>query len=1317
MANTTISWIAVPNGLTSDRARVSILVSPVFEPGAEQDPAFAFFRWTTVVKNGGGQFRLFIGSNPPLSVTADISLLFPELWEAVFGLPPADRLTRSSEALAQAQATMLCSKERSLSDIQNTPVHTYSAQDWFDSLNKVYRPLLTRSSARGSSRIPLFSDALASSFPSVEWFRFDGAKPEANLLISGDAHQEVYDRMLARLTTDPLNELSIPLVRALNTIHNEATDPKRGRLQSGDFSTQLARIYTMYARVPRLGLAHTDADLKKEDETQGLRKSEAQITSAQRILMVKQFPTLLRPLGLVLDIADIDLSTLSNDDDISISVAPSWSVPGSIENHSPTTLVHAPKTAFRLKESSNGTLPPLVENGMLNPSRLHCKTLDLVAAAFKTVSFVSTLNAKRDLSIANVSKPKFAANDVLPSRPPSLKSTGITIYMDERALQARLDMDRSLEISVSADQDVKYTADDLRFGYVVYGRIKSRRDGTSGSWMSLCERRERYQCANGLSWSPSGPQQGTIRFLPTKPLDKTTAQATPPDSRELHEDVLTIEQQHLTAAQNGDPVLEPSRFQTENQNTTPPTDYHKVTLVTEAVGDVLGKRFGFTYEFTFPVIDLAGNLRWDLENISKAGSELATTEQKLLRYEPLSPPNVLADPGFQVGDGESLDHVVLRNGDGQNVRWLIPPKVDFYFAQWHGMFDWLLSGEGNTPEGFDGIRFKDDGDFWRTKENVPVYLHPGQPGSTYYPDPMARRIYAELHDPLGDGPQGINPVELFVEETWWPTNLRPVKFQVTGSNADSARITADASLITVSVPKAHVVTVDLRCTFAPLPRNPSELAAHDINAHGLCEWMNSGELEDVSMGLNDIICPSHRIVITNAVEKPLHCEFKSAATSRSRGQTKTVFQAEMEIDYRSTGKIKVDATWRDPTPNLDKPEGHDSRPGMVHIGEQTTGQPMSNAPATFGFKCLFDAGSTKHRVLTVYAVAETSFRGFYPPTSDSNPEDKYTEQAKLERIELLNSGIPAPAKLLYAVPAFDRMYCKQTDGSITRVTKGGIVRVYLDDSDRFDTGEGELYGLAICPSNLAPKSCGAPGSELSKILPFITRFAPDSISAAQTVDSGIPVKQDFSEYAAYSDDVRLQETGQRVGVVGYQPRVHEAFAGQKLWYFDAVLNRVPTYGSFLKMMLVRFQPSSVEGCHISAIASIEFAQLSNDRSIIVRRIDSHTLRVTISGKPNPASGHALGNTMEVLVFKQSHNGPRRWVIDNEAVVSPAGPQNETADGPSLWTGTVRFQDHFTSTAGPRKIAVKEVRRILPSHGSQPQESIVYADLFTGEDSW
>jgi hypothetical protein len=155
----------------------------------------------------------------------------------------------------------------------------------------------------------------------------------------------------------------------------------------------------------------------------------------------------------------------------------------------------------------------------------------------------------------------------------------------------------------------------------------------------------------------------------------------------------------------------------------------------------------------------------------------------------------------------------------------------------------------------------------------------------------------------------------------------------------------------------------------------------------------------------------------------------------------------------------------------------------------------------------------------------------------------------------------------------------------------------------------------------------------------------------------------------------------------------------------------------MEIMLVRFQPSSVDGCHISAIASVEFSQLSNDRSIVVKRTGKHTLSVSIAGTPNPPSEHALGNTMEVLVFKQSHCGPRRLVFDADAVVSPAGPQTETAGGPNLWSGTVQFRDHFGSTAGPRKIAVKEVRRNLPSQGTEPQEAIVYADLFfTGEDS-
>jgi hypothetical protein len=83
-----------------------------------------------------------------------------------------------------------------------------------------------------------------------------------------------------------------------------------------------------------------------------------------------------------------------------------------------------------------------------------------------------------------------------------------------------------------------------------------------------------------------------------------------------------------------------------------------------------------------------------------------------------------------------------------------------------------------------------------------------------------------------------------------------------------------------------------------------------------------------------------------------------------------------------------------------------------------------------------------------------------------------------------------------------------------------------------------------------------------------------------------------------------------VVVVGYRPQYN---AARRLWYVDVALDPGPTFWPFVRLAVCRYQPESIDGCHLSAPARCDYVQLLPERTTSVSRTDDRHVRVVVSG--------------------------------------------------------------------------------------------------------
>ncbi len=392
--------------------------------------------------------------------------------------------------------------------------------------------------------------------------------------------------------------------------------------------------------------------------------------------------------------------------------------------------------------------------------------------------------------------------------------------------------------------------------------------------------------------------------------------------------------------------------------------------------------------------------------------------------------------------------------------------------------------------------------------------------------------------------------------------------------------------------------------------------------------------------------------------------------------------------------------------------------------------PLQQQPETYGWKHEF--GDTKYRKVRYHAVATTRFREYFPAGTPEHPVALTRESTPID-IDVPNSARPKAPKVLYVIPTFgwdrkhDVRFEKDTGTQIGPITipklkgvgtistrAGGWLRVYLD-RPWYSSGDGELLGAVVWPSPAAleaPPATPQPqkgkrtktekqqqsfygissmqaGAHMNlgsftlevpkELKPLITQWGIDPIWSSAAL-SDLPTLDQFKSVTQKGIGLTLDELKGRpepspgfyhVAVAGYKPEYDK---DRRLWYCDIQMDPGQSYFPFVRLALVRYQPISVEGAHLSRVVLADFAQLGPDRTATMvfdtknlKRFDVIVTGVTYSGSATPK----YVNNIEVTVETNPQGGDADfgWVPAPDGVV----PLKRQSEGPiTVWREEVRL---------------------------------------------
>jgi hypothetical protein len=155
------------------------------------------------------------------------------------------------------------------------------------------------------------------------------------------------------------------------------------------------------------------------------------------------------------------------------------------------------------------------------------------------------------------------------------------------------------------------------------------------------------------------------------------------------------------------------------------------------------------------------------------------------------------------------------------------------------------------------------------------------------------------------------------------------------------------------------------------------------------------------------------------------------------------------------------------------------------------------------------------------------------------------------------------------------------------------------------------------------------------------------------------------------------------------------------WYCDIDIDPGTPYFPFIRLALVRFQPSGQfsdpDGLiffdmRFSRVTLVDFVQLAPDRTlnIVPEPADPTTLHVTVTG-PSFTPNEALGNLTRVpptvavgVEMNVGGTAAPLWIPMSSTEFDPAAP---TGPGATAWTGDVRLP--YAQGSKPMRLTVKE----------------------------
>ena len=233
-----------------------------------------------------------------------------------------------------------------------------------------------------------------------------------------------------------------------------------------------------------------------------------------------------------------------------------------------------------------------------------------------------------------------------------------------------------------------------------------------------------------------------------------------------------------------------------------------------------------------------------------------------------------------------------------------------------------------------------------------------------------------------------------------------------------------------------------------------------------------------------------------------------------------------------------------------------------------------------------------------------------------------TEEINGQYVHVKSSARPAPPVVSDVFPLFvdddwQPLKLKGFTIGASHKRNGQALRVYLE-RPWYSSGDNEMLGVVLYR---APGKTKAPGGTVappttpivgpggvttydapkSSHQQFTSAWGRDPLvvgSAAPTklTAASFPLAASAPLFGKWVSGLSLPGTNTGVYVVPHEVKFDEQ---QGLWFCDIQVNMGSAYRPFLRLALARFQPYSLTNCHLSAVALLDSAQLSPNRTLTV----------------------------------------------------------------------------------------------------------------------
>lgn len=524
----------------------------------------------------------------------------------------------------------------------------------------------------------------------------------------------------------------------------------------------------------------------------------------------------------------------------------------------------------------------------------------------------------------------------------------------------------------------------------------------------------------------------------------------------------------------------------------------------------------------------------------------------------------------------------------------------------------------------------------------------------YLPDPLAQGVSFVFPEagrdralPMPFGAEGFTTPY----SGTWP-KVAPYRLVLGGADALSGHV--EGRVVHVDLPPGDLQRINVSSSLPP--DGPDLLGPwRTISNH----FTGVPEVREAAVdGWLWSLTPQESYQLVHAVPRPLEVPRPVLLKpDRKEGQTTCTLLGSIDLHGPSTDSLTGEATWSEVVDDLNQDTW--SAAPMTETAFSTKISPFEDIAVLAGIEGVFaypgigDIGfhdlthhfkDTRHRTVSYRFRASTRFREYFDPellTGDpANPlDDGQSVLSEPVVIDVPSSARPAPPVVHSVVPLFrwDKGVEPEQPMARRHVRRAGV-RIYLE-RPWYSSGDGELLAVLLAPAGHGSGSGGAgaiyPGNDVfgpqqpdKSGFPFVSKVGGDPIwfSAEVTNRALQPLQLDnVLDLVGYDD---RDEPGRPVAVptealavpafgttypvraLGYRPQYNEK---RKLWYVDVAIDPQHSLWSFARLAVSRYQPHSVDGCHLSAPVRCNFVQLPPERSTSVSRTDGSHVRVVVSG--------------------------------------------------------------------------------------------------------